>query len=190
MRLIPNILSCLRVAMFIAFIIMFIKGQYAVCLALYIAAFVTDILDGFLARKFNWVSNFGKLVDPFADKFMFVSALACLVAIGKFPWYLLVILVVKEILLIIGGLIVLKKRKTAVFADMWGKVATFLMFMSVTLTLVNLAFNEFIPGIALMILYFTAVAVSVISFFHYAYLAGFIGKKYRSVSAYEEQSDK
>ena len=190
MRHIPNILSCLRVAMVIAFIILFIKGEYAICLALYIAAFLTDVLDGFLARKFNWVSNFGKLVDPFADKFMFISALACLVAVKRFPWYLLALLVAKELLMIIGGLMMLKKKKVAVYADWWGKVATFLLFMSVTLTLVDLAFNDFIPDIILTVLYFAATGLSLFSFFHYAYKAGFIGKKYRAVNAYEETEAK
>ena len=190
MRHIPNILSCLRVAMVIAFIILFIKGEYAICLALYIAAFLTDVLDGFLARKFNWVSNFGKLVDPFADKFMFISALACLVAVKRFPWYLLALLVAKELLMIIGGLIMLKKKKVAVYADWWGKVATFLLFMSVTLTLVDLAFNDFIPDVILTVLYFAATGLSLFSFFHYAYKAGFIGKKYRAVNAYEETGAK
>ena len=190
MRHIPNILSCLRVAMVIAFIILFIKGEYAICLALYIAAFLTDVLDGFLARKFNWVSNFGKLVDPFADKFMFISALACLVAVKRFPWYLLALLVAKELLMIIGGLIMLKKKKVAVYADWWGKVATFLLFMSVTLTLVDLAFNDFIPDVILTVLYFAATGLSLFSFFHYAYKAGFIGKKYSAVNAYEETGAK
>ena len=190
MRHIPNILSCLRIAMVIAFIVLFIKGQYAICLALYIAAFLTDVLDGFLARKFNWVSDFGKLVDPFADKFMFISALTCLVVIGSFPWYLLAVLVAKELLMVIGGLIMLKKKKVAVYADWWGKVATFLLFMSVTLTLVDLAFNDVIPDVILTVLYFAAAGLSVFSFFHYAYKAGFIGKKYRAVNAYEETEAK
>lgn len=195
MRHIPNILSCLRVGMVIAFIILFIKQQsitdsnwaYIVCLILYVAAFLTDILDGYLARKFNWVSDFGKLVDPFADKFMLLSALACLLAVGRFPIYLFVILVAKELLMIIGGLIILRKRKVSVYADIWGKLATGLFFASVTLTLVNLVFNDFIPGWILTILYIAASAISIFSLFHYAYKAGFFGKKYKDVNAYEAE---
>lgn len=185
MRHIPNILSCLRIAMTIAFIILFVKGYYLPCLILFIACFITDILDGFLARKFNWVSNFGKLVDPFADKFMLISSLACLVSVRAYPIYLLVILVVKELLLILGGLIVLKKRKVSVYADIWGKLATGLFFVSIVLSLAKLAFGPFIPEWLLLTLYIAALTVSVLSFFHYAYMAGFIGKKYRAHSAYE-----
>ena len=185
MRHIPNILSCLRVAMVLAFIFFFIRQQYLICLILYVSAFLTDVFDGFLARKFNWVSDFGKLVDPFADKFMLLAALACLFSVGKFPLYLLIVLVVKELLMIVGGLIMLRKKKVAVYADMFGKVATGLFFASITLSLVKLAFDSLIPDWLLTTLYIAALAVSVFSLFHYAYKAGFIGKKYRDVSAYD-----
>ena len=186
MRHIPNILSCLRVAMVIAFIIFFIRGSYIVCLILYVAAFLTDVLDGYLARRFNWVSNFGKLVDPFADKFMLLSALVCLCAVGAFPIWLLIILAVKEALMVIGGYIMLKKKKVAVYADMWGKVPTFLFFVSITLSLINLAFPGVIPAPILTVIFILAIATSVFSLFHYAYMGGFIGKKYREKSAYEK----
>ena len=196
MRHVPNILSCLRIGMVIAYIILFIKQQsivgsnwaYIVCLVLYITAFLTDVLDGYLARRFNWVSNFGKLVDPFADKFMLLSALACLLAIGRFPWYLFAVLMLKELMMIVGGLIILKKRKVSVYADMWGKTATGLFFASVTLTLVNLVFNDFIPTWILTVLYVAACAISVFSLIHYAYKGGFIGKKYKEVNAYENEN--
>lgn len=189
MRHIPNILTCLRVAMVIVFIIFFIKQQYTVCLALYVAAFLTDVLDGYLARRFNWVSNFGKLIDPFADKFMLISALVCLFSVGRFPLYLLIIMAVKELLMVVGGLILLKKRKIAVYADIWGKLATGLFFASITLSLMKLAFSSAIPEWLLTVLYIAALGVSIFSLFHYAYKGGFIGKKYRSVNAYETDTD-
>ncbi|MBO6062304.1 MAG: CDP-alcohol phosphatidyltransferase family protein [Clostridia bacterium] len=189
MRHIPNILTCIRIALVFVFIALFIKAHYLACLIVYLSAFITDVFDGFLARRFNWVSDFGKLVDPFADKLMLIAALACLCIAGKFPIYLLVVLLVKELLMIIGGLIILKKRKAAVYADIWGKVATGLFAASITLTLVNLAFNEFIPRPVLIALYIAAIGISVFSLFHYAYKGGFIGKKYRNVNAYEEKPE-
>lgn len=189
MRHIPNVLSCLRIAMVFLFVFFFIKQQYLVCLILYAAAFGTDVLDGFLARRFNWISNFGKLVDPLADKLMLIAALGCLFAAGKFPLYLLLVIVVKELLMIVGGYLILKKKKVSVYADMWGKAATGLFAASITLTLVNLAFGEFIPPWILTVLYVAAIAVSVTSLFHYAYMGGIIGKKYREHNAYEEPAE-
>ncbi len=189
MRHIPNILTCLRILMVIAFIILFVHAKYLICLILYLAAFFTDILDGYLARRFNWVSDFGKLVDPFADKFMLISALICLCAVGAFPIYLLAILIVKEIVLITGGLVLLKKRKVAVYADYWGKVATGLFVASITLSLANLAFGGIIPRPLLTALYILALSLSVFSLFHYAYMGGFIGKKYRDKTIYESSPE-
>lgn len=189
MRHIPNILTCLRILMVIAFIILFVHAKYLICLILYLAAFLTDILDGYLARRFNWVSDFGKLVDPFADKFMLISALICLCAVGAFPLYLLAILIVKEIVLITGGLVLLKKRKVAVYADYWGKVATGLFVASITLSLANLAFGGIIPRPLLIALYILALSLSVFSLFHYAYMGGFIGKKYRDKTIYESSPE-
>jgi cardiolipin synthase len=189
MRHIPNILTCLRILMVIAFIILFVHAKYLICLILYLAAFFTDILDGYLARRFNWVSDFGKLVDPFADKFMLISALICLCAVGAFPLYLLAILIVKEIVLITGGLVLLKKRKVAVYADYWGKVATGLFVASITLSLANLAFGGIIPRPLLTALYILALSLSVFSLYHYAYMGGFIGKKYRDKTIYESSPE-
>lgn len=186
MRHIPNILTCLRLVMVVFFIVFFIKGNYDVCLYLYIAAFITDVLDGFLARKFNWISKFGKLVDPFADKAMLISALICLCAVGAFPIWLLIIMAVKELLMVIGGAILLRKKNVAVYADMWGKVATGLFFASITLSLIKLAYASVIPQWLLTCLYIAAIGISIFSLFHYAYMGGFIGKKYRERNAYEE----
>ncbi len=189
MRHIPNILTCLRLVMVILFVLFFIKQSYIICLILYVAAFVTDILDGFLARHFNWVSDFGKLVDPFADKAMLIAALICLFTAKAFPLWLLLVMAAKELLMVIGGLVLLKKRKVAVYADMWGKTATGLFFAAITLSLVKLAFASAIPSWLLTAVYIAAVAVSVFSLFHYAYKGGFIGKKYRERNAYEKDAE-
>lgn len=194
MRHIPNILTCMRILMVIAFIVFFVRESYMVCLILYVLAFLTDVLDGYLARKFNWVSDFGKLIDPFADKFMLLSALICLVCVDAFPLYLFIVLAAKELLMIFGGLFLLKKKNIAVYADMSGKLATGLFFASITLSLSKLAFMKYLPdsaigpiNVALTVLYIAAVAMSIYSLFHYAYKGGFIGKKYKETSAYEER---
>ena len=192
MRNIPNILSCLRIIMVCIFIYMFTQQQYLACLILYIAAFLTDVLDGYLARRFNWITDFGKLVDPFADKFMLLSVLTCLTVIGKLPWYVLAVVIVKELLLVFGGLFVLKKRKVAVYADWWGKIATGLFFATITFTLAKLALSpylDFIPDWLIEVVFIAALGISIFSLFHYAYKGGFIGKKYKQVNSYEEAAN-
>ena len=192
MRHIPNILTCLRIVMVFVFIALFVKQLYLACLIVFIAAFITDVLDGFLARKFNWVSDFGKLVDPFADKFMLISVLICLLFVEHPPLYpyMLGVVLFKELMMIFGGLFLLKKRKITVYADIWGKLATGMFFICVTLTLVKLTpqFNLIIPDALLTALYAIALIISISSLFHYAYKGGFIGKKYKNKNAYDKDA--
>ena len=88
MRHIPNILSALRILMVGVFIYFFTKAQYFACLITYITAFLTDLLDGFLARRNHWISNVGKVLDPLADKLMLLTALVCFATRGWLPLYI------------------------------------------------------------------------------------------------------
>ena len=105
MRHIPNILSALRILMVGVFIYFFTKAQYFACLITYITAFLTDLLDGFLARRNHWISNVGKVLDPLADKLMLLTALVCFATRGWLPLYMILIVFVKELIMIIGGAI-------------------------------------------------------------------------------------
>ena len=87
MRHIPNILSGLRILMVGAFIYFFVNEQYLICLIIYAAAFLTDLLDGYLARRFGWTTDVGKVLDPLADKLMLLTALACFYSVGWLPFF-------------------------------------------------------------------------------------------------------
>ena len=83
---IPNILTMSRLAMVPVFVILYLNGKNYWALAVFCIASLTDCFDGMLARKLNQITSFGKLFDPLADKLMVLSALACHVALGVFPW--------------------------------------------------------------------------------------------------------
>ena len=185
MRHIPNILSFLRLAMVGLFIWLFLSERYILALIVYVAAFITDVLDGYLARRFNWITNLGKLLDPFADKLMLVSVLACLLAAGKIKWYLFAVMLLKEAMMIIGSLFLLNKRKVVVYSDWWGKIATGLFFASVSFSLIACADIPTLPEWVINVVFATALLVRLMSLFHYAYKSGLIGKKYKEHSAYE-----
>ena len=189
MKHIPNILSCIRIAMVGLFIWLFVSGFYVGSLLVYVAAFLTDVMDGYLARRFNWITNIGKLLDPFADKLMLITVLACLHSAGWLPWYIFTIVLVKELLMICGGYFVLKKRKVAVFADWWGKIATGLFFISISTAMIGisdlLSVEKWLP----VVIFVAALCVSICSLFHYAYLAGIIGKKYKDHTPFEDNSN-
>ena len=94
---------------------------------------MSDLLDGYLARRLNAITNFGKLFDPLADKLLQVSALVCLTVIGFLPLAAAIIMAVKELIMIIGGWYVLKRLKRVVYSNNFGKIASFIMSVAIAL---------------------------------------------------------
>ncbi len=178
MKHIPNILSSLRIVMVGVFAWLFCSAypdhpmRYWWALGVFVLAFLTDVLDGFLARTFNWVTPVGKLLDPFADKLMAITALV-VILIAKaqqhdlfWIYFALVILVaVKEILMMIGGLIMLRPRKVA-YSDWYGKTATGLFAIGMVLTLLSFTIPQIEPW-NIMVLS-ASIGLSYVAMAHYA----------------------
>ena len=130
---IPNWLCFLRIALIPVFSALFIKGEYVAAFIIMIIAALTDLFDGKIARKYNMVSNLGKILDPIADK---LSQMAIVIILIVKFWdgylrYILFLFILKELLMIIAGLLLLSKGMRPGAAEMWGKVATtvFYVFM-------------------------------------------------------------
>jgi len=92
-------------------------------LGVFIIASVTDFLDGFIARKYNMVSNFGKFMDPLADKLLVCSALICLLALGRMNVFLVLVIIARDFI-ISGFRLVASDKGVVIAANMWGKVKT------------------------------------------------------------------
>ena len=136
---IPNWLCFLRIALIPVFATLFIKGSYIPAFILMIVAALTDLLDGKIARKFNMVSNLGKILDPIADK---LSQIAIVVILIVKYWdgylkYILFLFIVKELLMVLGGALLMAKGMRPVAVEMWGQVATtvFYVFMIIIIAL-------------------------------------------------------
>jgi cardiolipin synthase len=136
---IPNWMCFVRIALIPVFTVMFIKGAYIPAFITMIVAALTDVFDGKIARKFNMVSNLGKILDPIADKLSQIAIVIILIV--KF-WdgylkYILFLFIVKELLMIIGGALLMSKGMRPVAAEVWGKVATvvFYTFMIIIIAL-------------------------------------------------------
>ena len=144
MRHIPNILSTIRLLLVGVFVWLFVAGMYLPALCVFVAAFFTDILDGYLARRNGWITDVGKLLDPLADKLMTIAALACIYFGRRHVVYLAVFLImlVKEVMLLIGGLLLVKKD-IVVYSDWPGKIAAGLFAAGVTLALLSFV----LPGV-------------------------------------------
>ena len=119
---VPNVLTMLRLALIPVFVALFCTGHDKWALITFIVASVTDFLDGYIARKHNLITAFGKLMDPLADKVMVVTALLCQTITGNFPVVAFVIVMLKELMMIFGGAFMLK-RDIVVYSNMLGKTA-------------------------------------------------------------------
>lgn len=107
----------------------FLPEKRNIAVIIFIAAGVTDILDGFLARRFGWITEAGKILDPLADKTMQLMALLCCTAGGFVPVWLLIPIVLKELTMGIGSLVFYKKFKAIGIAKNYGKAYTVLFYV-------------------------------------------------------------
>ena len=126
---VPNLLTLLRMAMLPAVVWRYRLGDAAGALAVYLAAMLTDAVDGFIARRFHQITALGKLLDPIADKLSLLTLLGLFVADGQIPRWLLTIVLIKEAILIAGGAAALKKG-IVVYAMPIGKVTTVTFILS------------------------------------------------------------
>ena len=131
---IPNILSTIRLLMVPLFAWIFFSdipnnGFWAV--AVFIAAGLTDILDGYLARRNNWITDVGKILDPFADKLMQCTVLICFYIKEIIPIWLMLIYVGKEFLMLVGSLFIFRRKRVVVKSNFFGKMAVCVFYASI-----------------------------------------------------------
>lgn len=137
---IPNALSVLRILLIPVFAYLFLEDQVIAALIVVAVAAFTDLLDGKIARKFNQVSNLGKILDPIADKLSQMAIVVILLVKYEGPIrYLLSFFIVKELLMLLAGSLMLAKGKRPVAAEKWGKLATTVFYLSM---LVVIAFGH------------------------------------------------
>lgn len=138
----PNKLTVLRVILIPFFVVsMMIENganqtfRYATA-AIFIIASLTDMLDGKIARKYNLVTNFGKFMDPLADKLLVCSALICLIQLGQLPAWMVIIIVSREFI-ISGFRLVAAEQGIVIAASYWGKFKTTFQMIAVVLMILN-----------------------------------------------------
>lgn len=134
---IPNWLSFIRIALIPVFAVLFVQGHQLVAVIIMILAALTDLFDGKIARKFNQVSNLGKLLDPIADK---LSQMAIVIVLLYSYWdnpikYLFFFFIAKEVVMILGGALLLSKGMRPTAAEIWGKVATNVFYIAMIIVL-------------------------------------------------------
>jgi cardiolipin synthase (CMP-forming) len=133
---IPNVLTALRLIIvpFLGYFMYYEK--YTIAIILFTLGGLTDIVDGYVARKCNMITKWGKFFDPLADKLMQITALTFLVIQHFIPIFVLVIVVSKESLMLIGGILLYKKGKTVIGANWYGKLATVIFYFAILATII------------------------------------------------------
>ena len=131
---IPNILSIIRILLVGVFICLFFLDyprNLPYALLVFVLAGVTDVVDGFLARKFNWISNLGKVLDPLADKLMQCTVLICMLIKSLIPAWLVIPFILKEVLMLLGGLFIFRKRSVLVVSNVYGKATVVVFYIAI-----------------------------------------------------------
>lgn len=132
----PNKLTLGRIFAIPVFIVALMMDYRVLATVLFIAAAFTDMLDGKIARKYNLVTNFGKLMDPLADKLLTMSAFVCLVGLGQVPAWMVIVILGREF--IITGMRQVAAAEGIVIAAGWsGKIKTVLQMVAIPLLLLN-----------------------------------------------------
>lgn len=163
----PNKLTLLRVLMIPVFLLFMLTGLGGpagkwIALALFAVASLTDLLDGYIARKYDLVTNFGKFMDPLADKLLVCSALVCLVASGQLTAVFAIIIIAREFI-ISGFRLVAVDNGVVIAASYWGKFKTVFQMVMICLLIADLSVLRLVTAAVTWI----AVALTVISLLDY-----------------------
>ena len=138
---IPNILCVIRILLVFVFVYLALNGMLYAALIVFFAAGATDVIDGYLARRNNWISDLGKILDPFADKLMQCTVLVVLYILQIIPIWFVIPFFLKEGVTLIMGLLVIKKRNVVVVSKWYGKAAVCIFYLTIAISII---FEEFL----------------------------------------------
>lgn len=163
----PNKLTMLRVVMVPVFVLVMLlppggTTQNVIAGIIFILASITDTLDGYIARKYNLITVFGKFMDPLADKLLVCSAMICLVHTDEIPFWVVIIIIAREFI-ISGFRLVASDNGIVIAASMWGKVKTVFQMVMVIVILLNIPSWRTFE----LILIYASLALTIISLADY-----------------------
>ena len=180
LKYIPNVLTIIRFLLIPIIVISIFNENYIIAFAFFTISGMTDIADGFIARRFNLISNFGKLMDPLADKLTQICTIASLTLNNIVPAWILSIVLLKELIMIAGASF-LYGKDVVVYSKWYGKLATVLFYVAIVFSLLINQFNLGIFWSSLdLCLFYLALFTTIFSLLMYirdVYQKGFIDKQ-------------
>ena len=160
---VPNFMSLFRLALVPFIVWIYWRGEYVTAAGLVLLSGLTDILDGIIARKFNMVSDLGKMLDPLCDKLTHAALLLCIVRRYRYVWIVFGLLAVKELTMLVLGGIAVKRRETVHSAKWYGKLCT-VIFETVMVVLMLLPDIPEQAAIAMLSLCSAAMVFSLVMY--------------------------
>lgn len=163
----PNKLTIFRVLL-VPFFVVFLLNQHVneyfnlIALIIFVIASLTDLLDGKIARKYNLVTNFGKFMDPLADKLLVCSAMICLIELERIPSWIVVVIIAREFV-ISGFRLIASDNGVVIAASMWGKYKTTFQMIMVILMIANFPQLQMLTDIVMWI----ATILTIVSLIDY-----------------------
>jgi CDP-diacylglycerol--glycerol-3-phosphate 3-phosphatidyltransferase len=163
----PNKLTIARMILVPFFVLFILTGwggdaNRYICLAIFVVASITDWFDGHLARKYNLITNFGKFMDPLADKLLVCSAMICMIEVDKLPAWVVIIIIGREFI-ISGFRLVASDNGIVIAASWWGKSKTISQMIMIILLIAD------IPALSVLntVLIWVALILTVVSLIDY-----------------------
>ncbi len=168
----PNKLTIFRVILILPFVLLLLGGHAGwfgeaaatdyIALAIFIVASLTDLIDGKIARKYHMVTNFGKFMDPLADKLLVCAAMIAMIELGRIPSWVVIIIISREFI-ISGFRLIASDNGVVIAASYWGKFKTTFQMVMICLMIAN------IPQLKLLtdIVMWAALALTVVSLVDY-----------------------
>lgn len=153
----PNRLTIIRVLLipFFVFFLLYKGGEVytyrMIALAIFCIASFTDYLDGSIARKYNLITNFGKFMDPLADKLLVCSALICMVELRQLPAWIVIIIIAREFI-ISGFRLVASDNGIVIAASYWGKFKTVSQMLTIILLILNISLLEIFTRVMIIVM--------------------------------------
>ena len=133
LKYIPNVLSCMRLALIVVFSYLFFNNYPGNCIwsaLVYALACLTDVADGYLARKFGWMTRLGRVLDPMADKLLQMTLLVCMGIKHLLSFWLIIPFVLKELVQLYLGFLMISRRNVVVKSKWYGKAVMVLMCLA------------------------------------------------------------
>ncbi len=177
---IPNVLTIIRVILIIPFTVLLLGGQKGmfgpnlllpdiVADCIFVVASLTDLLDGMIARRYNLVTNFGKFMDPLADKLLVCTAMIALIEMNRIPAWIVIVIIAREFI-ISGFRLIAAERGVVIAASYWGKFkTTFQMIMIILMIIEPILVLLGMPAVVVDVIMYIALILTVVSLVDYLY---------------------